>query len=109
MFEYKQFQYASSSEALTKLKKKGYEVDFNLLQNQIIDHPNDFKIIYIFRYEGESSPEDSSTVYGIECLSSGEKGVFVMGNPAYDISGASRLLELLEIEGRGYKKRGIVV
>lgn len=108
MFESKQYLYASSSEALKQLKQKGYEVDFNLLQNRILDNPQDFKIIYIFRYEGESSPEDSSTVYGIECLSSEERGVFVMGNPAYDISNASNLLYMLEIEGRGYKKRGIV-
>ncbi|MBF0597955.1 hypothetical protein [Faecalibacter rhinopitheci] len=100
MFEHKQFLYASSSEALIKLKNKGYEMDFNLNQDRILEHPTDFKIIYIFRYEGESSPEDSSTVYGIECLSSGEKGVFVMGNPAHDNSNGSVILNLLEIEGR---------
>ena len=108
MFESKQYLYASSSEALKQLKDKGYEIDFNLLQDRILDHPQDFKIIYIFRYEGESSPEDSSTVYGIECLSSDERGVFVMGNPAYDISNASELLYSLEIEGRYNQKRGIV-
>lgn len=107
MFEYKQYQYASSSEALLKLKKKGYELDFNILQNRILDYPQDFKIIYIFRYEGESSPEDSSTVYGIECVSSGERGVFVMGNPAYDVSCASDLLHQIEIEGRIQQKREI--
>ncbi|MBS7334551.1 hypothetical protein [Faecalibacter bovis] len=109
MFESKQFLYASSSEALNQLKKKGYELDFNLLQNRILDNPQDFKIIYIFRYEGESNPEDSSTVYGIECLSSEERGVFVMGNPAYDVSNASNLLYLLEIEGRKNNKRGIII
>ena len=108
MLEYKQYLYASSSVALKKLKKKGYELDFNLLQNRILDHPRDFKIIYIFRYEGETSPEDSSTVYGIECLSSGEKGVFVMGNPAYDVTNASNMLIQLEIEGRCKQKIGIV-
>ncbi|WP_322969233.1 hypothetical protein [Faecalibacter sp. LW9] len=107
MFECKQYHYASSSKALSRLKKKGYEVDFNLLQNRILDYPQDFKIIYIFRYEGESSPEDCSTVYGIECVSSGEKGVFVMGNPAYDGSCASNLLHQIEIEGRLNQKREI--
>jgi len=103
MFEYKQYLYASSSEALSQLKLKGYELDFNLFQHQILDYPGDFKIIYIFRYEGESNPEDSSTVYGIERLSNGDRGVFVMGNPAYDVSSASSVLNVLEIEGRSYQ------
>ena len=108
MFEYKQYLYASSSEALLQLKQKGYDIDYNLNRERILEHPEDFKIIYIFRYEGESSPEDSSTVYGIECMSTGERGVFVMGNPAYDNSSASHLLNIMEIEGRVKQKRGIV-
>lgn len=108
MLESKQFLYESSSEALLQLKKKGYSTDFNILQGRILDHPHDFKIIYIFRYEGESSPEDSSTVYGIECISDGEKGVFVMGNPAYDNGSARDVLHALEIEGRVYKKIDLV-
>ena len=108
MLESKQFLYESSSEALRQLRNKGYYTDFNILQSRILDHPHDFKIIYIFRYEGESSPEDSSTVYGIECLSDGDKGVFVMGNPAYDHSSARDVLHALEIEGRKYKKIDIV-
>jgi len=108
MFEYKQFLYASSSEALFQLKQKGYDIDYNLHRQRILEHPEDFKIIYIFRYEGESSPEDSSSVYGIECLSTGERGVFVMGNPAYDNCSASHLLNIMEIEGRVQQKRGIV-
>ncbi len=100
MFENRQYHYASSSVALASLKDKGYEMDFNLSSCRLIESPDDFKIIYIFRYEGESSPADSSIVYGIECISTGEKGVFVMGNPAYDIGGASKVLFDLEIEGR---------
>lgn len=100
MLEHKQYLYASSSEALLKLKKKGYEMDFNINQDRILEHPTDFKIIYIFRYEGDSSAGDSSTVYGIECLSSGEKGVYVMGNPAHDQMKGAEVLNLLEIEGR---------
>lgn len=104
MLENKQFLYETSSEALLQLKRKGYDTDFNILQNRILDYPQDFKIIYIFRYEGESSPDDSSTVYGIECISDGDKGVFVMGNPAYDNNAARDVLNVLEIEGRLTKK-----
>ena len=102
MFEYRQYLYASSSEALQQLKEKGYDLDFNLVESRLSEHPNDFKIIYIFRYEGDSSAGDSSYVFGIECVSTGEKGVFVMGNPADDHSEAGRVLIDLEIEGRLY-------
>lgn len=100
MFEYRQYLYASSSEALRQLKEKGYYLDYNILESRIIENPNDFRIIYVIRYEGESSPEDSSIVYGIENISTGDKGVFVMGNPAYDTTGAAELLNMLQIEGR---------
>jgi len=101
MFEYRQYLYASSSEALTELKEKGYDLDFNLLQNRLIDFPDDFKIIYVIKYEGESSPEDYSVVYGIECVSTGEKGVFVAGNPCFETSTAIDVINMIEIEGRG--------
>lgn len=100
MFEYRQYLYASSSEALTELKLKGYDFDFNLSPRRLIDYPEDFKIIYVIKYEGDSSPEDSSTVYGIECISTREKGVFVMGNPSNETSAVIDVFNLLEIEGR---------
>ena len=102
MFEYRQYLYASSSEALRQLKEKGYDLDFNLFESRLIEYPSDFKIIYIFRYEGDSSAGDSSYVFGIECISTEEKGVFVMGNPADHNSDATTVLNKLEIEGRLY-------
>ena len=104
MFEYRQYLYDTSSVAIDSLRKKGYDLDFNILNSRLIESPQDFKIIYIIRYEGESSPEDCSVVYGIECMSTGEKGVYVMGNPASDCSDAAKVLFGIEIEGREISK-----
>jgi hypothetical protein len=73
--------YGTVTQALEDLKKKGYLIDFNLNENCIVsEHGNfgadDFKIVEIYRYEGDSNPEDESAVYAIES-SSGLKGVLV--------------------------------
>ena len=84
MFERRQFNYETSSVALRELAEKGYQEDFNLLESDLIDHPHDFKIIYIYRYEGNSDPDDESSVYGIINNKSNEKGVYVVGNLGTD-------------------------
>ncbi|MDM1549102.1 hypothetical protein HX096_14705 [Empedobacter falsenii] len=101
MFERRQFNYETSSVALRELAEKGYQEDFNLLESDLIDHPHDFRIIYIYRYEGNSNPEDESSVYGIEKISTGEKGVLVAGNLGFVQTNLALILIQLEIEGRG--------
>ncbi|MGE8241515.1 MAG: hypothetical protein ACN6PD_02320, partial [Sphingobacterium sp.] len=62
-------------------------------------HAEQFKIDYLFRYEGASDPDDESTVYGIS-RNSGEKGVFVAGNLSL-IEGKKRdILLQLELKER---------
>ena len=100
MFERRQFNYETSCIALRKLAEKGYHKDFNLIQNELLDHPQDFRIIYIYRYEGNSNPGDESTVYGIEKISTGDKGVLVAGNLAIAHNDLATVLIQLEIEGR---------
>ena len=100
MFERRQYNYETSSVARRELAKKGYQEDFNLLEGELMDHPHDFRIIYIYRYEGNSNPEDESTVYGIEKISTGEKGVLVAGNLTFAQTNLAEALIHLEIEGR---------
>ncbi|MBO6212689.1 hypothetical protein SAMN05421738_10793 [Algoriella xinjiangensis] len=100
MFERRQYNYETSSIALRELAEKGYQEDFNLLERELMDHPYDFRIIYIYRYEGNSNPDDESTVYGIEKISTGEKGVLVAGNLGLAQSNLASILIQLEIEGR---------
>lgn len=77
--------YDNLVEALADLKKQGYEEDFNLKQNCLecrngqyrIFH-NEFEIDGYFRFEGDdSSPDSSSILYVISSEKYGLKGTLV--------------------------------
>ena len=75
--------YDTLIEALQDLKKRGYEIDFNLHSDgsrchsgDLHLHPEDFEIREMYRFEGMSSPDDNSVVYAIESKT-GLKGVLV--------------------------------
>lgn len=91
------YHYASVSKALNKLKDKGFTYDFNINENDILKHPENFFIRHIYQYEGESNPDDSSTVYGI-VSKFGIKGVFVTGSSANSFSESSKIITRLEIK-----------
>ena len=93
----KTYHYATVIEALKILKEKGYAYDYNINDKEIIDNPEDFTIEEIYRYEGETNPDDESMVYGIKSKS-GKKGVYVSGFAANSISDAARILIDLTIK-----------
>jgi hypothetical protein len=75
--------YETLSEAVTGLKNRGFTMDFNLSENCLICQGNkldidDFEIVEIHRFEGNSDPADEAVVYGIEG-NKGEKGILVSG------------------------------
>ncbi len=78
------FHYAPVTEAIQILKKEGFNVDFNLTEKGLLDEQNnllaedEFKIVDVYRYEGDSDPADESTVYALEAKS-GLKGILVTG------------------------------
>lgn len=93
------YHYATVSQALEELKEKGFTIDFNIQEKRIIDSPDDFEIVHLYRYEGESDPGDEATVFGIKS-STGEKGVFVAGLSTFADSSAAMVLNELTIKGR---------
>ena len=93
------YHYATVSKALEELKEKGFTVDFNLQEDKIINSPTDFKIVHVYRYEGNTNPGDEATVYGIKS-STGEKGVFVAGLAAYTEKSAAMALHEMSIKSR---------
>lgn len=93
------YHYATVSKALKKLKEKGFTIDFNIQQNRIINNPNDFEIVHIYRYEGDSDPGDEATVFGIKSKN-GEKGVFVAGLAVSADKSAEMVLNDLVIKGK---------
>ena len=77
------YAYDTVTAAVNGLKQRGYTKDFNLNENCIICHedkyhPEDFEIVEIYRYEGNSDPADEAVVYAIEGVN-GEKGILVNG------------------------------
>lgn len=93
------YHYATVSKALEELYGKGFLVDFNLQEDRIVNNSNDFEIVHIYRYEGQTDPGDEATVYGIQSKE-GEKGVFVAGHETYAESEAARTLHEISIRGR---------
>ena len=93
------YHYATVSKALKELAEKGFTVDFNLEEDRIKKNKNDFEIVHIYRYEGESDPGDEATVYGIRSKD-GEQGVFVAGLSSYTEKSAAKVLHEMSIKGR---------
>lgn len=75
--------YQSLVDALTDLKNRGYEADFEIEPNCLycgdLDlrlQPEEFSVNEVYRFEEDSSPDDSSILYAISS-SAGVKGTLV--------------------------------
>ncbi len=93
------YSYDTVSAAVNGLKKRGYEMDFNLRDNCLICHEdkfdiNDFEIVEFYRFEGDSDPADEAVVYAIES-NKGHKGILVNGyGPTSDAMSAEMAKKL---------------
>jgi hypothetical protein len=85
------YHYATVIDALADLKEKGYNVDFNLAEQDIVKNPYRYSIEHVYRYEGNTNPDDEAVVYGIKS-SNGSKGVFVAGFSANSEGDAAQVL-----------------
>lgn len=93
--------YDTVTEAVTGLRQRGYDKDFNLQENCLICdevkyHPEDFEIVEIYRFEGETDPADEAVVYAIESKK-GDKGILVSGYGIYANEMSSELAKKLSI------------
>jgi hypothetical protein len=77
--------YDTVTEAISDLKSRGYINDFNLGFNGIPSHklffslaPDKFEITEVYRFEGDTDPDDETVVYAIESKE-GIKGTIVNG------------------------------
>lgn len=98
------YHYASVSEALEQLNKKGFIHDFNLQDETIRKNPHNYEIEHVYRYEGDTDPDEEAVVYGITS-SSGERGVYVAGFSANSENEAASVLAKLCIEGNSKQCR----
>ena len=91
--------YDTVSEAIRKLREKGFKKDFNLEENCLVCHPEkyapeEFDVVEIYRYEGNTDPADEATVYGI-ISRSGVKGILVTAYGATTDALSAEILEKL--------------
>ena len=93
------YHYASVSKALDELNENGFNYDFNLHEEDIAKNPHKYEIKHIYRYEGESNPDDEAIVFGIQSKS-GKKGVYVAGFAANSINEATQVLIDIGIKDR---------
>lgn len=92
--------FGTLSQTINGLKKEGYSLDLNIKDQCIAGHqintslsPNDFEIDKVYRFEGESNPDDESIVYAISSPTFGVKGTLVNG---YGISSDEASAALIE-------------
>ncbi|MGG9970293.1 hypothetical protein ACQ33O_00750 [Ferruginibacter sp. SUN002] len=96
------YHYETVTEAIEQLREQGYTLDFNLEENCIVCDTDkfsadEFDIVEIYRYEGDSDPADEATVYGIQSKS-GIKGILVTGfGNSSDNSMTNEILKKLKI------------
>lgn len=96
--------YDTSSEAINALVSKGYDHNFNLKDevlycrsNNTSLHPDEFQIDKVYRFEGETNPDDQVVVYAISSPSMNIKGVLVNAYGVYAESVSAKLVEKLKI------------
>lgn len=99
--------YSTLVEAINGLKSQGYTEDFNLHENCL--HcangkyqlsPDDFKVDNVFRFEGNSDPEDQAVLYAISSEKFKLKGVLVNAYGIYSEDGANEIIKKLNVHGK---------
>ena len=91
--------------ALNGLKARGYTVNFNIafdqlmcIENKICLNPDEFEIVEMHRFEGNSNPADEDVVYAVESKSGDIKGVISSAFGLYADAASTAMLQKLTIQ-----------
>ena len=94
--------FGTVSQTIDALKQQGYDLDFNIKQECLICHqtntvlsPEDFELDAVYRFEGESNPDDEAVVYAISSPKFGVKGVLVNAYGLYAGDASDALVQKL--------------
>ncbi len=95
--------FGTLSETINGLKQLGYAHDFNMKEECLVCHqtnvtmsPDDFRIDKVYRFEGDSNPDDESVVYAISSSKYDLRGTLVNGYGISADEATNRLVEVLE-------------
>jgi hypothetical protein len=97
------YSYETVTEAINNLKQRGYVLDFNLEENELIClepslklHPEQFHIHEVYRFENNTDPADEAILFAIES-DDGYKGILLNAYGAKNDSMADALVKKLKI------------
>lgn len=95
--------FGTLSETINGLIELGYNHDFNVSEECLVCHQNnitlssdEFQIDKVYRFEGESNPDDQSILYAISSPKFNIKGVLVNGYGISSDEATSKLVEKLQ-------------
>ena len=98
-------QYNSVIEALESLKQRGFIYDFNLDEKKVCapDRKSsytseEFKIVEVYRFEGQTNPSESSVVYAIQSDKYNLKGFLVNAYGMYADTHSTELVSKMHVE-----------
>ena len=96
--------YDTVTEAISDLKARGYNIDFNLAFDQLICSndairlkPHEFEIVEVHRFEGDSNPSDEDIVYAVESKDGKVKGVITSAFGLYADSISNEMIQKLSM------------
>jgi hypothetical protein len=94
--------YATLSEAINELTKKGYTFNFNIKQDCIYCaesdmqlQPDEFEIDEVHRFQEMSDVDDESILYAISSIQNNIKGLLVNAYSIYADTASAKLIEKL--------------
>lgn len=103
--------FGTLSQTIEGLKKEGYTMDFNVQEECLACHktntvlsPDEFEIDAVYRFEGESNPDDEAVVYAISSPKYGKKGVLVNAYGPYADEASNALVQKLHQQHENSKK-----
>ncbi|HMQ67631.1 MAG TPA: hypothetical protein PKA90_01745 [Ignavibacteria bacterium] len=92
------------SQMIPKLREKGYVNDFEMIDGGMLSkqtneafQPEELTIERVYRFEGDSSPDDSSVLYGVKA-SNGVKGILIDAYGADDDDDLAEFLRKVKVE-----------
>jgi len=90
-------------EVLQKLRKQGYLCDFLLNRGKIYCKdtnenfsPDELLVDKVYRFEGESNPDDMSVLYAMKSLN-GTKGVIIDAYGTYEDTGIGEFMKKVKM------------
>lgn len=88
--------------ALEGLKAKGYQLNFNIAFDKIICNdngvclnPHEFEITEVYRFEGDTNPDDEDIVYAIESKDGLIKGSMTSAYGVYADPASTEMIQKL--------------